>query len=250
MRFRAQQMLLHSRVKIDMKRTSKKILVVAAHPDDEILGCGGTMALYSRRGDEVYALILGEGVTSRDEERDREHRGKEIADLKRQVKAANKIIGTKKTFLFDFPDNRFDSVSLLDIVKVVENVKKEVMPDTVYTHHKGDLNIDHRITFNAVLTAFRPLKGERAKEIYSFEVPSSTEWSSSRDNYFIPNHFVDIKATLKKKINAMKAYKSEIREFPHPRSEAAIEALARIRGTSVGLDCAEAFEVIRQVRSA
>ena len=229
---------------------NRKILVVAAHPDDEILGCGGTMAMHSFKGDEVYVLILGEGVTSRDEKRDRERREKEIEDLKHQVEAANKIVGTKKTFLFDFPDNRFDSVPLLDIIKVVEKVKNEVMPDIVYTHHYGDLNIDHRLTFQAVLTACRPLKGESVKEIYSFEVPSSTEWAMGRDDYFIPNRFVDIKDTLERKIDAMRAYSGEVREFPHPRSEAAIEALARVRGISVGLDCAEAFEVIRQVRSA
>lgn len=231
-----------------MKRGNNKLLVVAAHPDDEILGCGGTMALHSQRGDEVYVLILGEGVTSRDEKRDRKHRGKEIADLKSQVKAANKIVETKKTFLFDFPDNRFDSVPLLDIIKVIEKVKRNIKPDTVYTHHKGDLNIDHRVTFNAVMTACRPLKGESVKEIYSFEVPSSTEWSADSSKYFIPNYFVNIKETLEKKTNAMKAYTNEIRDFPHPRSERALEILACNRGISVGLKYAEAFEVIRQVR--
>ena len=232
-----------------MKKESKKILVIAAHPDDEILGCGGTMALHSQRGDEVYVLILGEGVTSRDEKRDRERREKEIAELKHQVEAANKIVGTKKTFLFDFPDNRFDSVPLLDIIKVIEKVKKDIEPDVVYTHHRGDLNIDHRITFQAVLTACRPLKGESVRELYSFEAPSSTEWSFGRQEYFIPNRLVDIKDTLGRKIDAMRAYNDEVREFPHPRSEVAIEALARIRGIIVSLDCAEAFEVIRQVIS-
>ena len=229
---------------------NRKILVVAAHPDDEILGCGGTMALHYQRGDEVYVLILGEGVTSRDEKRDRERREKDIEDLKHQVETANKIVGTKKTFLFDFPDNRFDSVPLLDIIKVVEKVKRDIEPDVVYTHHRGDLNIDHRITLNAVMTACRPLKGESVKEIYSFEVPSSTEWSFGIHEYFIPNRFVDITDTLEKKINALRAYSGEVREFPHPRSEAAIEALASVRGISVGLDCAETFEVIRQVLSA
>lgn len=231
-----------------MTSTSKKrILIVVAHPDDEILGCGGTMARHSSRGDDVFVVILGEGVTSRDEKRDREKRVKEIADLRRHVEVANQIVGTKKTFLFDFPDNRFDSVPLLDIVKVVEGIKKEIEPDIVYTQHRGDLNIDHRITFQAVLTAFRPLKGERAKEIYAFEVPSSTEWAFGRENYFIPNLFVDIEDTMDKKIKAMRAYSNEIREFPHPRSEAALEALARNRGTMVGLECVEAFEIIRQV---
>ena len=227
----------------------KRVLVVAAHPDDEILGCGGTMALHSQRGDEVYVLILGEGVTSRDEKRDRERREKEIAELKHQVEAANKIVGTKKTFLFDFPDNRFDSVALLDMVKTVETIKKRVNPDIIFTHHQGDLNIDHQITFRAVMTAFRPMRGEKAKEVYSFEVPSSTEWNAPIPaSYFMPNYFIDVSNTLELKIKAMKEYKSEIMEYPHPRSPEAIRIYARFRGIQVGLEAAEAFEVIRMIR--
>jgi len=227
---------------------SKKILVVAAHPDDEILGCGGTMAVHSIKGDEVYVLILGEGITSRDVKRDRKKRDKEIEELRRAIEAANKIVGTKRTFLYDFPDNRFDSVPLLDIIKVIEKVKNEVVPDIVYTHHHGDLNIDHRLTFQAVMTACRPLKGESVKEIYSFEVLSSTEWSPDNSKYFMPNYFVDIKNTLKRKIMAMKRYKSEIRDFPHPRSAKAMEILAHNRGINVGLEYAEAFILIRKIK--
>lgn len=223
----------------------KRVLVVAAHPDDEILGCGGTMALHSQRGDEVYVLILGEGVTSRDEQRDREGREKEIAELKHQVEAANKIVGTKKSFLFDFPDNRFDSLPLLDIIKVIEKVKNEIKPCTIYTHHQGDLNIDHQITFKAVLTACRPLENESVKSIYSFEIPSSTEWSADSSKYFIPNYFVNIEESLDKKTNAMKAYTNEIRDFPHPRSGKALEILAQSRGIISGFKYAEAFMVVR-----
>ena len=223
----------------------KKILVVAAHPDDEILGCGGTMAIHSIKADEVYVLILGEGITSRDVKRDRKKRDKEIEELRRDIEAANKIEGTKRTFLYDFPDNRFDSVPLLDIIKVIEKVKNEVVPDIVYTHHHGDLNIDHRLTFQAVMTACRPLKGESVKEIYSFEVPSSTEWSPDNSKYFMPNYFVNIKDTIGKKTLAMKAYKSEMREFPHPRSAKAIENMAKTRGVNVGFEYAEAFMVVR-----
>jgi len=224
---------------------SKKILVVAAHPDDEILGCGGTMAVHSMKGDEVYVLILGEGITSRDVKRDRKKRDKEIEELRKGIEAANKIVGTKKTFLYDFPDNRFDSVPLLDIIKVIEKVKNEVVPDIVYTHHHGDLNIDHRLTFQAVMTACRPLKGESVKELYSCEVPSSTEWALDNSRYFMPNYFVNIKDTIGKKTLAMKAYKSEVREFPHPRSAKAIENMAKTRGVNVGFEYAEAFMVVR-----
>lgn len=223
----------------------KRVLVVAAHPDDEILGCGGTMALHSQRGDEVYVLILGEGITSRDVKRDRKKRDREIKELRRDIEAANKIVGTKKTFIYDFSDNRFDSVPLLDIVKVVEKVKIEVMPDIVYTHHHGDLNIDHRLTFHAVLTACRPLKNESVRSIYSFEIPSSTEWSADSSKYFIPNYFVNIKEPLDKKINAMKAYMNEIRDFPHPRSGKALKILAQSRGIIAGFKYAEAFMVVR-----
>lgn len=223
----------------------KKILIVAAHPDDEILGCGGTMALHSMTGNDVYVLILGEGITSRDEKRDRRKRDKEIMELRRDLERANRIVGTKKSFLFDFPDNRFDSIPLLDIIKVVEKVKKEVNPDIIYTHHNGDLNIDHRITFDAVLTACRPLKSESVRSIYSFEIPSSTEWSADSSKYFIPNYFVNIKETLEKKTNAMKAYTNEIRDFPHPRSGKALEILAQSRGIMTGFEYAEAFMVVR-----
>ena len=224
----------------------KRVLVVAAHPDDEILGCGGTMALHSQRGDEVYVLILGEGVTSRDEKRDRERREKEIAELKHQVEAANKIVGTKKTFLFDFPDNRFDSVPLLDIIKVVERIKKELEPDIIYTHHHGDLNIDHRITYQAVITVTRPLPDETVKEIYAFEVLSSSEWGYPIS--FSPDVFFDISGTIDLKIKAMSEYKTELRDYPHPRSLEGVKLNAEHWGMNTGLKYAEAFKVVRMVK--
>lgn len=227
----------------------KTVLIVAAHPDDEVLGCGGTMARLVREGNNVYTLILGEGITSRDEKRDRGKRESEINGLKKHIDKANKILSVKKYFTFDFPDNRFDTISLLDIVKSIEKIKSDLKPDIIFTHHHGDLNIDHQITFKAVMTAFRPIKGEIAREIYSFEVPSSTEWNApSPTNYFVPNYFVDISKTLETKLKAMKEYKSEIRDFPHPRSLAAIEIIAKRRGIQVGLKSAEAFEVVRFIR--
>ena len=226
-----------------------KILVIAAHPDDEVLGCGGTIARLVKEGNTVYTLILGEGITSRDETRNRRKREKEIKELRLQIKRANKIIGVRDTFVFDFPDNRFDTVALLDIVKTIEKVKIDVKPDIVFTHHRGDLNVDHRMTFEAVMTAFRPMEGENTKEIYSFEIPSSTEWNAPiSTNYFIPNYFVDISKTLELKIMAMKDYKSEIREYPHPRSPEAIKIYAKRWGIQAGLQAAEAFEIIRMIR--
>lgn len=225
------------------------VLIVAAHPDDEILGCGGTMARLAKEGNAIYTLILSEGITSRNEKSSRHENGKEIKKLRGYIGAANKIIGGKNIFIFDFPDNRFDTVALLDIIKIIEKTKENINPDVVFTHHYGDLNIDHQITFRAVMTAFRPLKSEKVREIYSFEAPSSTEWNASLSSTsFMPNYFVDISKTLQLKIRALKKYKSEIREFPHPRSEEAIKTIAECWGIKVGLNAAEAFETIRIIR--
>lgn len=226
---------------------NKKHLVVVAHPDDEVLGVGGTIAKCALAGDEVYCLFLGEGITSRycQQEKMMEDALKE---LRTQAEKAAKILGIKKLFFKDFPDNRFDSVPLLTIIKAVEEVKEEVEPDIVYTHHQGDLNIDHQVTSKAVLTACRFLKGERVREIYFFEVPSSTEWNSPHSqNYFMPNVFMDIRKTFGKKIEALRAYQGEIREYPHPRSPEALRAIAMRWGSTVGREFAEAFELIRAV---
>lgn len=227
-------------------KSNKVVLIVAAHPDDEILGCGGTAKKLASCGHTVYTLILGEGITSRDEKRDRDDRIEEIISLKEQVKKANSIVGIKNVFLYDFPDNRFDTVPLLDIVKVVEKVKNELMPDIIFTHFEHDLNIDHQITYNAVLTATRPQKGECVKEIYSFEVLSSTEW-----NYpirFSPDVFFDISGHIESKKEAMAVYKSELREYPHPRSLEGIGLNAKNWGMKVGVGYAEAFKLVRWVR--
>jgi LmbE family N-acetylglucosaminyl deacetylase len=225
-----------------------KILVVVAHPDDEVLGCGGTIAKYSQNGDEVYVLILGEGVTSRYLMR-KGFSKKELVDLKKEALKANKILRIKKTCFCNFPDNRLDTVALLDIVKQIEKVKSKIMPEVVYTHHRGDLNIDHQITFNAVLTACRPIKGETVKEIYSFEIPSSTEWSFyGTFGNFTPNVFIDISDTIDKKVEAMKCYESELCEYPHPRSLEGIRIIAKRWGLVVGKKEVEPFILIRQIK--
>ena len=223
-----------------------KILVVAAHPDDEILGCGGTMARHIKKGDIVYTLILGEGITSRDDKRERKKRETEIKNLKDCADKANQVIGVKKIFLNDFPDNRFDTVALFDIVKVIEKIKNQIKPNIIYTHHRGDLNIDHQITYNAVLTACRPIEGEAVKKIYSFEAPSSTEWNYPHT--FNPNVFIDITKTIDKKLEALKCYEGELKKFPHPRSEQAIKSIAKRWGSLSGLSFAEAFEMIRSIK--
>lgn len=224
----------------------KKVLIVAAHPDDEILGCGGTAARLSLEGDEVCCLILGEGITGRDDDRSRDRRQGEIARLRDQARQANSTIGIKEIFFHDFPDNRFDSVPLLDIVKTIEKVKVDLRPDIVFTHFEKDLNIDHRITYDAVLVATRPIPGETVKEIFSFEVLSSTEW---RFPYrFSPDVFYDITTTLLQKITAMQSYREELRKTPHPRSTAGIKTSAEFWGQRIGVTAAEAFSSVRIIR--
>lgn len=227
-------------------KTTKKILIVAAHPDDEILGCGGTIKKLVDEGHKAYTLILGEGVTSRDDSRDKRKREKELSELKRQVKESNYFIGVDETFLYDFPDNRFDTVPLLDIVKIIEKIKSKIKPDIIFTHYRYDLNIDHQITYKAVLTATRPQINEPVKEIYSFEVLSSTEWNYPLS--FSPDVFFDISNSIAAKIKAMGVYKSELREYPHPRSLEGINLNAKNWGMKVGLDYSEAFKTVRVLK--
>ena len=224
----------------------KKVLIVAAHPDDEVIGCGGTIIRLTKEEFEAYTLILGEGVTSRDNRRSRQKQEGEIVELKKQAKEANEILGVKQVFFFDFPDNRFDTVSFLDIVKTVEKIKNEIKPDIIFTHYEKDLNIDHQITYKAVITATRPLKGERVKEVYSFEVPSSTEWSYPLS--FSPDMFFDISKTIDIKLKALEKYKTELREFPHPRSLKSVKLTASLWGMKLGLDYAEAFKVVKIIK--
>jgi LmbE family N-acetylglucosaminyl deacetylase len=227
----------------------KNILVVAAHPDDEVLGCGATIARYAREGHIVSVMILGEGVTSRDDKQQKLKRSRELNLIKRYVQKANSLIGVKNIILHDLPDNRFDTIDLLTIIKLIEKQLVKTVPEIVYTHTNCDLNIDHSITHRAVLTATRPQSGNFIKEIYAFEIPSSTEWAFQRfEPAFCPNTFIDIKDTLTLKIRAMNIYKSESKPFPHPRSKEALIALARYRGSAAGLAAAEAFELVRKIR--
>ncbi len=224
----------------------RRILVIAAHPDDEVLGCGGTMARLAREGNEIYTLMMGEGITARDEKRDRRLRQKELNFLKKQVISANKILGVKEIFIHNFPDNRFDSVDLLDIIKRIEEVKRKIKPDIVFTQHEKDLNIDHQILYKAVLAATRPIAGETVKEVYSFEALSSTEWNYPLN--FLPDVYFDISDTLDIKIKAMEIYKSELKNFFHPRSLEGIKLNARYWGMRVGHKYVEAFKTVRVIR--
>jgi LmbE family N-acetylglucosaminyl deacetylase len=219
-----------------------KVMVVAAHPDDEVLGCGATIARHSAGSDIVDVLILGTGALSRDHPAPGD-----VAALEQQARQAGKILGAREVRVLDFPDNRFDSVDLLDIVKRVETEIARTGPEVIYTHHVGDLNIDHRRTAEAVVTACRPLEPGGVRRILSFEVPSSTEWQApAAQPAFVPNVFMDVTDSLARKLEALKAYSGEIRSFPHPRSVEALTALARWRGATAGFRAAEAFVLIRE----
>ena len=260
-----------------------KFLIIAAHPDDEVLGCFGTAARLINEGFEGYTLILGEGKTSRAEtaqsaggvgldkaseklefsrkfskdsgtklefsqeiKHARQEFAQEMQILEQECAKANELIGVREVFRANFADNRFDSAHLLDIVKAVEKVVREVRPSVIFTHYEKDLNIDHQMAFKAALTATRCLKGQSVREFYSFEVISSTEFNYPLS--FCPNFYFDISTTLQSKIQAMSLYKSELCEFPHPRSLENIELNAKYHGVRVGVPYAEEFLSVRVLR--
>ena len=233
-----------------------KVIIFVAHPDDEVLGMGGTILRHSQKGDFVKVVYLATGITSRrstnfqnsvsyeQNENKTNEMQKEIKDLRNDAKRSCNILKVKDCKFYDFPDNEMDSVPLLKIIKVIEKEIKETKPDRIYTHHFHDLNIDHRTVFNAVLTATRPIE-RNVKELISFEVPSSTEWNYPI--HFNPNYFIGIKSQLSAKIKAMKAYKNEIRDYPHPRSVENLKNVSERWGSISGKKAAEAFEIIRKI---
>jgi len=226
----------------------QNVLVVAAHPDDEILGCGGTIAKHVKNGDIVNVVILVEGVTSRDKNRDISNRNEELSRLGDIAKKANGFLGVDSLNLHDFPDNRLDSLDRLDLIKKVEEFIKKFNPQIVYTHHCGDVNIDHRRIHEAVVTACRPIPNHCVKRLLFFEVASSTEWQTSYFvSSFVPNYFVDISNFLDLKLKALEIYKCEMRDYPHARSIEALKYLAKWRGVSVGVKAAEAFILGREI---
>ena len=220
------------------------VLIISAHPDDEVIGCGGTIARHAAAGDTVHILIVAEGATSR-----QNGSADDVGRLRDATERAAAIMGAEPPRMLGFPDNRLDSMDRLDIIKEMESQIEATRPDTVYTHHGGDLNIDHRIVHEAAVTACRPLPGSPVKRIFAFEVLSSTEWSPPAIGApFVPVHFVAINDHLDAKRAALECYKTEMRDFPHPRSFDAIEALARVRGSHAGLAAAEAFEIILDIQ--
>lgn len=226
-----------------------RVAVIAAHPDDEILGCGGTIARHIQNGDQVFVMIMAEGLTSRDRHRDRTEKSEELSELAEAAQTANRILGTTSLTMEKLPDNRMDSLDRLDVIKIIEEFLQAHRPTIVYTHHAGDVNIDHRCIHEAVITACRPIPGSEVTTLLFFEIASSTEWHvPGSAPAFCPNWFVDVSAQLEKKLDALRAYQSEMRPWPHARSVEALDHLARWRGATIGVDAAEAFVLGRYIQ--
>ena len=225
-----------------------RVLVIAAHPDDEVLGCGGTIARHADSGDQVQVLVVAEGSTSRQQERDRTQVRDELSALTQAAQMAGSILGAAGVELLDLPDNRLDSLDRLDLIKRIEECVERHQPECVYVHHAGDVNVDHRRLHEAVVTACRPMPGHVVRRLLSFEVVSSTEWQPPGSApAFQPNWFVDISDQWERKREALVAYAIEMRNWPHARSLEAVEHLARWRGAQVGVEAAEAFCLLRQL---
>jgi len=222
------------------------VLCVVAHPDDEVLGVGGTLARHAAEGDDVHVCILSDGVTSRYDDLDDPE--DEIDRRRERAREAADTLGATVS-LHDFPDNSFDTVPLLDIVQAVEAEVDRHTPDVVYTHSYGDLNVDHELACRATVTATRSLPDSDVERVLAFETLSSTEWSvPSPENAFQPQEFVDIDSHLQTKLDALSVYETELRDRPHPRSTEIVEENARVWGAKAGVPAAEPFELLSAVR--
>jgi len=235
-----------------------KILVLAAHPDDEVLGMGGTIKNFTKNGHTVKIVIFATGITSRrssnyknsenyhTDEKTILKMNEQVEKIKKHAISAAKILGVTDLEFLDFPDNEMDIVSNLEIVKHIERIIKKFNPEQVFTHSNFDVNIDHRVLYLATLAATRPKPGTKIKKVFSFETPSSTEWYFP--SQFTPNYFVNIDNEIKSKINALKKYKTELNTFPHPRSTVALDAIAKKWGSVSGFKNAEAFYLVRELK--
>lgn len=220
----------------------ERVLAVVAHPDDETLLCGATLAKHAAAGDPVSVFVLADGVMSRTGGTIIPQAFKERHGMFRN---ACKILGTEDVWIRAYPDNRMDTRPLLEIVKDIESHVERFKPTVVYTHWHGDLNIDHQIVSQAVMTACRPLPGATVRRVLMGECPSSTEWGIGQ--MFYPTWFEDVSGTIEQKLKAMECYGTELREYPHPRSIEGIRSLAQLRGVVSGRKMAEAFVVARNV---
>ena len=224
----------------------KNILVIAAHPDDEVLGVGGTIARLSNEGKNVYVLIVTDGSSSQ--------YGSDpnlagiLEEKEEETRKCAEILGVKKVIYGGLPDMKLDTVPHKEINKVIENIIDEIQPDTVFTHFWGDVNVDHQNVYKSTLVAVRPLMGQVVKRLLCYRVPSSTEWTPCKpDTMFVPNVFVDIASVAQRKYDAFSMYTTELRDYPHPRSKRHLSELDTVNGLQVGLRCAETFMLLREI---
>ncbi len=232
-------------------KQKEKILVIAAHPDDEVLGVGGTMAKKALAGHDVYVVIMATGIAARYQNPNsaKDKIGAQVKVLRKEAEKAADILMVKKVLFLDFPDNRLDTVAKMDIVFKLKEIVEKIKPNTVYTHHYGDYNWDHGVVYDVTLMACRQNAGDFApQKIYAYEVLSSTERGfRGTGSVFVPHVYEDIGKTISAKKKAMNCYKTELRKYPHPRSLEAVEYLARKRGSEVSIAHAEAFQLIREL---
>lgn len=219
-----------------------KVMVIAPHPDDEVLGCGGTIAKHASAKDEVHLCIVTEAYQP-------EWPEDEIKKRKEEVLRVNRILGIRETHFLGFPTVKLDTIPQKELNDAITRIVDKVKPDMVYIPHRGDVNKDHRLVFDAAMVAARPKRTSTIKKVLSYETLSETEWGAPfAEDTFIPNVFVDISGTLPVKLKAMAEYRLELKQYPHPRSLEAISALAKLRGSSLGVEAAEAFMLIREVQ--
>jgi LmbE family N-acetylglucosaminyl deacetylase len=225
----------------------KRVLICVAHSDDETIGCGGVISHHVKNNDKVFCIHMTDGIGARHSK----IKDSLVYQRKKNSLLASKILGFKwlLDYCGNFPDNGMDKAKLLDVVKMIEGAKKKIRPHIIYTHNPQDLNIDHRIVAEATLTAFRPQAKEIWEKILAFEVPSSTDFAYFKKNkIFQPNYFLDIKKYWNKKKKALQAYKTEIKKFPNSRSLKGIKILSKFRGMQNGLEQAEGFQILKQIK--
>jgi len=216
-----------------------RVLVIAAHPDDEVLGMGGTIAVHTDRGDVVRIVVVTDGSSS-------QYPGDDETRVRKEEEArrAAAELGVEDYVHLDLPDMRLDTLAHVDVNRVVEEHVRDLAPQVVYTA-QPDVNRDHRVLFDSVAVATRPTPGQPVRRLLTYAPTSSTEWTPAPVNWFVPNWFVDVTETLERKIAAFAHYETERREFPHPRSERAIRAAAAFHGASCGCEYAEPFVLVR-----
>ena len=224
----------------------KKVLVIVAHPDDEVLGMGGTIAKLAKNGCVVDVMIVTDGSSS--QYRDSDHLAEIIEAKKKETSNCADILGVRDIYYGELPDMKLDTIPHISINQAIEEVIEKVQPDTVFTHFWGDVNSDHQNVYKSTLVTVRPLMGQVVKELYCYRVPSSTEWTPNKaDTMFMPNYFVDIEQYAEQKYKAFACYTTELRDYPHPRSVQYLREIDKAAGLRVGLMAAEEFVLLRKV---